>query len=534
MIKDNKYGSIHPILKYNNDLYEGKNAIKEHQKVIDKKGSVIWGVIKPKEDSPGVSSTKIEKMNKEIQENKIIYAFFSKKGKIEYYAKVTKVYDRDEIIGNKDKFPKYYNNDLNRCVAGFEITDFIKADKKISNYLRNHKDKNKEIVFSNQTNPLYSQIKDDCFFNENEKFSYVAFKESLENTNLKYSNEVILRFTASLITKPFVLLTGLSGSGKTKLAQAFVKWITQDSSQYSIVSVGANWTNRDPLLGYKSALEESKYIYPDNDCLDLLIEASKPENKDKPYFLILDEMNLSHVERYFSDFLSNMESNEPIRLHNSSEIEKVPKLIDISSNLFILGTVNIDETTYMFSPKVLDRANVIEFRVTKEMMKSFLKNPLKVKIDKLNHSGIKYSKDFISLFKNDYNNIDLKEDINKELILFFKELSQIGAEYGFRTASDIYRYIKVLQTIEEDIEINKCIDYAIVQKLLPKLHGSRKKLQPILKTLGNLCLKEDAIFTDYISENIDNDKIKYLVSLNKIERMYNRLLTNGFTSFAEA
>ena len=101
--------------------------------------------------------------------------------------------------------------------------------------------------------------------------------------------------------------------------------------------------------------------------LDLILESSKIENSNKPYFLILDEMNLSHVERYFADFLSAMESNELISLHKSDDenykddVVIVPKSIELPNNLFVIGTVNIDETTYMFSPKVLDRANVIEF-----------------------------------------------------------------------------------------------------------------------------------------------------------------------------
>ena len=120
---------------------------------------------------------------------------------------------------------------------------------------------------------------------------------------------------SSLLTKPFVILTGLSGSGKTKLAQAFVQWICEDKKQYCIVPVGADWTNREPLLGYVNALNPEEYILPENGALQLIIEANNEENQYKPYFLILDEMNLSHVERYFADFLSVMESNEEIPLY---------------------------------------------------------------------------------------------------------------------------------------------------------------------------------------------------------------------------
>ncbi|MBK8513667.1 MAG: hypothetical protein IPL56_15755 [Saprospiraceae bacterium] len=139
-------------------------------------------------------------------------------------------------------------------------------------------------------------------------FGIYPLIDSLKKAGLKISNEIVARFTASLLTKPFVILTGLSGSGKTKLAQAFAMWICEDENQYCIVPVGADWTNREPLLGFPNALEREKYVKPDNRVLDLIIEANKNENK--PYFLILDEMNLSHVERYFADFLSVMESKE--------------------------------------------------------------------------------------------------------------------------------------------------------------------------------------------------------------------------------
>ena len=72
-------------------------------------------------------------------------------------------------------------------------------------------------------------------------------------------------------------------------------------------------------------------------------------------------MNLSHVERYFSDFLSAMESEDPIHLHDNKELEAPKWKIELPINLLVVGTVNVDETTYMFSPKVLDRANTLEF-----------------------------------------------------------------------------------------------------------------------------------------------------------------------------
>ena len=137
-----------------------------------------------------------------------------------------------------------------------------------------------------------------------------------------------------------------------------------------VVSVGADWTNREPLLGFPNALQLDQYVKPESGVLDLLIEANRTENAEKPFFLILDEMNMSYVERYFSDFLSAMESHEPISLWKGmvevETIDYVPQKVALPKNLFIIGTINVDETTYMFSPKVLDRANVIEFKIASE------------------------------------------------------------------------------------------------------------------------------------------------------------------------
>jgi hypothetical protein len=175
---------------------------------------------------------------------------------------------------------------------------------------------------------------------------YTATKKS----GLIFSEQLIKRFIASLCTKPFVICSGLSGSGKTKLAQAFAQWICykeeegEKNEQYCIVPVGADWTNREPLLGYPNALQDSKYVKPENGVLDLINRARL--NETKPYFLILDEMNLSHVERYFADFLSTMESGDSIPLHTiENEESGIPKQLNLPKNLFIIGTVNIDETT---------------------------------------------------------------------------------------------------------------------------------------------------------------------------------------------
>src|SRR5690554_4656646 len=369
--------------------------------------------------------------------------------------------------------------------------------------------------------------------NNSKELNTDFFAQHTNEAGLFFSNQLLNRFIASLLTKPFVILTGLSGSGKTKLAQAFVQWICQDESQYRIIPVGADWTNREPLLGYPNALKPEEYVKPDSGVLDLIIQANN--QPDLPHFLILDEMNLSHVERYFADFLSAMESKEKIQLH-SGEIENgVPARLVIPNNLFIIGTVNIDETTNMFSPKVLDRANTIEFRVTQDEMKSFLANIKVIDMDALTGKGAGMAKSFLEMSADKSSAVN--EEINDVLIQFFGELSKTGAEFGYRSASEILRLIHQLTVLDNGLTAEQKIDIAIIQKLLPKLHGSQRRMSSTLKTLGSFCVSAtvdiEKIFQDEEFDYEGTD-VLYPLSLEKIARMYRGALANGFTSFAEA
>lgn len=364
-----------------------------------------------------------------------------------------------------------------------------------------------------------------------------SFIKDLDLSGLSYSKLLITRFISSLITKPFVILTGLSGSGKTKLAQAFVQWICQDKSEYRIIPVGADWTNREPLLGYPNALKPEEYVKPDSGVLKLIIDAN--QNTDLPHFLILDEMNLSQVERYFADFLSVMESEEEISLYSERTVKNgVPARLKFPSNLFIIGTVNIDETTNMFSPKVLDRANTIEFRVTQDEMKNFLGNIKGINMDALPGKGAGMAKSFLDMSANkSFTTADI-DTINHALVQFFGELKKTGAEFGYRSATEILRLIHQLSVLDNTLTTNQKIDIAIIQKLLPKLHGSRRKLCPVLETLASFCITDDVETTKdfFIKPDFDFNgaNVLYPLSLEKIARMYRGAIENGFASFAEA
>lgn len=389
-------------------------------------------------------------------------------------------------------------------------------------------------LFITEEKPVIEQI----------PFSIDKMIEYIDETGLIYSPSLIKRFAFSLLTKPFVILSGLAGSGKTQLAITFAKALVENrKSQLCTVSVGADWTNREPLLGFPNALQSAQYVRPESRVLDLLIEANKDENKDKPYFLILDEMNMSYVERYFADFLSAMESKEAIPLWNGctdldeddEEWDETPTSIKLPSNLFIIGTINVDETTYMFSPKVLDRANVIEFKISADEMSSFLENMKDVDPDNIISKAANMAASFVDIASK--NDLEKDELAVKTLKKFFGELKNVNAEFGYRSATEIFRFICQAKNNDSKDEKSKMspdeiLDAAIVQKLLPKLHGSRKKLDPVLKQLWRLCFDGAESDSQIAYENAK--KAKFKESADKIWRMYESASANGFTSFAEA
>ena len=366
--------------------------------------------------------------------------------------------------------------------------------------------------------------------------AFQALENAFSEAGLLLDPVAIRRFSVSLLSKKFCILTGLAGSGKTKIAEAFAMWLCASPDQYRIVAVGADWTSNENLLGYADALQTGVYRPPVNGALELILRAHA--DTTNPYFLILDEMNLSHVERYFADFLSAMESsNAPLSLHGvaaglqaggvggAGGVE-VPSSVALPDNLFIIGTVNVDETTYMFSPKVLDRANVIEFRATAAQMGAFLDDPAGIDLDGLASQGAGFATAFVARAQADADIAALVDtqgtavapQLKADLLQVFDALVGVGAEFGFRTAKEIARFMVIHKELSGlDWQYKDALDAQVVQKLMPKLHGSARKLDAVLKALDTFATQHALVLTG-----------------EKVKRMQERLVRDGFTSFAEA
>src|SRR5690606_498924 len=174
------------------------------------------------------------------------------------------------------------------------------------------------------------------------------------------------------------------------------------------------------------------------------------------------EMNLSHVERYFADFLSIMESGDNISLYSgmtrTANNVEVPREIRWPDNLFIIGTVNIDDTTYMFSPKVLDRANVIEFRLNEDSLKRFFSEENN-ELSTLVSEGASMAADFLIKA---HDQTLYKGTVENEILLFFNQLKKIGAEFGYRTAKEILILLNQLNKMDYNLSEDAKLDVAIM------------------------------------------------------------------------
>jgi len=390
-----------------------------------------------------------------------------------------------------------------------------------------------------------------------------SFHEALKASQLIFSEEIVTRFCASLLARRFLVLTGLSGSGKTKLAEAFARWVTPTPvagvpPHSKIVPVGADWTSSEQVLGYADALDPKRY--ETKPTLDLLLHAAATGREKDVHMLILDEMNLSHVERYFSEFLSAMETGAAIELYSGPDRDRVPAGISLPPNLFVAGTVNVDETTYLFSPKVLDRANVIEFRADEDQIFGYLENFGAVDLSILDGKGVSYMTAFVQAAGGDANLEDSdREAVAEAFRRVFRILGIFGREFGFRTLRDVGRYVHFHRLLTEPSGwiVADAIDAQIYQRVLPRLHGSRNQLQQLIWALGTLCMNADLTASSFESDVVEQLRrggsiaspfdtpegvaivkggfvgANYPMSAEKLYRM-NRKLRDGFVSFMEA
>ncbi|MDM5308098.1 MrcB family domain-containing protein [Peribacillus frigoritolerans] len=351
--------------------------------------------------------------------------------------------------------------------------------------------------------------------------SYITAK------GFSYTLEEVTNLFLSLKTKPFVILSGISGTGKTKIVQWFAESVgaTEENGQFTLIPIRPDWNDGSDLLGYVDIKGDFK-----PGPFTTVIEKAE-QNPDDPYFVLLDEMNLARVEHYFSDVLSVMESRkwENGKMVTSALLsaEMAKRDIRLPVNLYVIGTVNMDETTHPFSKKVLDRANTIEFNRVELSNLSFLEEQVEVE-PKLVQDHMFRSK-YLHLKDLYLGNQELVKKVTAELEDINKSLQLTNAHIGYRVRDEICFYL----AYNEDSELMSfeiAFDHCILQKILPRISGSDTRVERLLEGLYRLFTTKEYI-DDEESNEISIRTARYPKSTAKVVEMLRRLRDDGFTSF---
>lgn len=384
-------------------------------------------------------------------------------------------------------------------------------------------------------------------------------KKNNDSTNPQYYKYIDI--ITAIKTKPFLLLAGISGTGKSRIVRELARacW-DEDTTEYKaqkpknfeMIQVKPNWHDSTELMGYVSRVSGSP-IYVIGDFLRFITQAW--ENLDTPYFLCLDEMNLAPVEQYFAEFLSVIESrksNEDGTITTDSILKKstedwyrvltaeltgdnetlrnqfLEEGITIPQNLIVVGTVNMDETTFSFSRKVLDRAMTIEMNEVD--LYAGLDSKYE-RIGKLNGDMlIGTSVEGVDVYSDN-------EEVCNKVLAYLQAVNEVlnGTPFkiAYRTRNEFLLYVvnnlpynvdESGKEFSEDEVIATALDEITSMKILSRIEGDDTKvkhslLEELKTTIANQLL------------NLTGEEKKIeSISIAKLKEMQERL-SSGYTSF---
>ncbi|MBV7276436.1 AAA family ATPase [Clostridium sp. PL3] len=328
------------------------------------------------------------------------------------------------------------------------------------------------------------------------------FKEFTLRNNLCYSKEDLINLHTCVKTNPLTILAGMSGTGKSELANAYAKMLkcSEQLNTLLFLPISPSFTEPGDLLGYLNNTT-GLFIPSETGLSEFLIHAK--DNPNSMHVVVFDEMNLSQVEYWFSPFISLLERKPEDRrlfLYNPAthciNKQSYPSSIIIKDNVKFIGTVNTDETTKDFSDRLLDRANIINLR--KENLVKFQQEVKELKPNKIE------DKDFSRCAsEEEYQSWTVKrnwsEAYTDEEIKFLDDLHELLNEVddqkgvSFRITKKIAEY---LLNIPVNLDGTKMIlkreafDIQIKQRLITKIKGAEKKYGKLIGTIKDSESKE--------------------------------------------
>ncbi|MGD7054130.1 McrB family protein [Sutcliffiella horikoshii] len=367
--------------------------------------------------------------------------------------------------------------------------------------------------------------------NEKEQEFLELLYSHTQDAGLIYRKENLINFHTSMKSSSLVILSGMSGTGKTKLVELYSQSLGLKGEQLTVIPVSPSWTSDSDLIGYADTLN-MVYRPGDSGLINALRKAE--DDKDKLYIICFDEMNLARVEHYFSQFLSILEMdhgkrvlrlyNDDLesRLYNSAQY---PPTIVIRENVLFVGTVNMDESTYHFSDKVLDRANVLSLDVmpfTEMKQLPEKKKGMVARADEVDY-------DTFESFQYKNRSISLHDDELALLWEVHQMMQNVNKQVGVgpRIVKQIDQYLGNLP-VQEYILREDAFDLQVVQRVLTKVRGSEDQLRELLGRYnrekdtveGSLLIR---LFDRYTNVSIFKE------SRNVIKQKAKELKYNGYT-----
>lgn len=357
-----------------------------------------------------------------------------------------------------------------------------------------------------------------------------AFYTNTQEAGLSYKMEDLINFHTAMKCSNLVILAGMSGTGKSRLVDLYCSTLGLKGEQFTLIPVSPSWTSDTDLIGYADTMHMI-YRPGDSGLINALRKAQ--DNPDKLFVICFDEMNLARVEHYFSQFLSILEMehgrrvlrlyNDDLenRLYNSAQY---PPTIMIKENVIFVGTINVDDSTYHFSDKVLDRANVISlevmpFHALKEL-------PERKKASAARSEEISF--EVYQSFRPGNKTITLSDEelsLLWEVHLALQKMNrQIGV--GPRIVKQIDEYLANLPA-QQILNREKAFDYQFVQRILTKVRGSEEQLRELIGIYTN----EGEVIDSYLLELLKKYPTisPFAISKKVIEQKAKELKFYGYT-----
>lgn len=446
-------------------------------------------------------------------------------------------------------------------------------DDIIRNYINSY---SKVLLFQKDGTLSITNVNPDKVFNNMDRNDRKAFFDSFNPnsivTKVNLKDSTYRPYITAIKSKPFLLLAGISGTGKSRIVRELARacwdegsaeFKAQKPKNFEMVQVKPNWHDSSELIGYVSRIDGVRYVV--GPFLKFMVKAIN--DPDTPYFLCLDEMNLAPVEQYFAEYLSVVESRkrqedgtittDPIVDYSNTDeykslidqlfpdddtqrsqylTEKGGKRLSIPTNLIVVGTVNMDETTFSFSRKVLDRAMTIE------MNEVNLKGGLDRRHEKI---GKLEKDDLVGEAVEGVDVYDKYEDVCNTAITYLEKINDklegTPFKIAYRTRNEVLLYVinnLPYNKIEGDDESTYKIEFVVARaldeitnmKILSRIEGDETKVTTtFLKELRDTIHDGlEAVFAELFDE--DDDDVYTSVSLAKLEEMKERL-KSGYTSF---